>query len=57
MGEYDTHSFTDGKHEDIDIVRQTPHEKWNRKLLINDIAILELARDVEFSGIYQINRF
>lgn len=50
LGEYNTQTFTDGKHEDIDIVRQIPHEKWNRALLINDIAVLELARDVTFNG-------
>lgn len=51
MGEYDIRSRLDGIHEDIEIVRQIPHEKWNRALLLNDIAIVQLARDVTFTGI------
>lgn len=40
----------DGPHEDVGIARFQKHEKWDSKLLINDIAILHLERDVEFNG-------
>lgn len=50
LGEYDTSSFTDGKHEDIDIEKRIPHENWSLDLLKNDIAVLKLVRDVTFNG-------
>lgn len=50
LGEYDTFSFTDGKHEDINIVKTMAHEGWSMDLLINDIAVLKLEKDVGFTG-------
>lgn len=50
LGEYDTSTLTDGKHEDINIAQKIVHEEWSLGLLINDIAILGLVRDVTFNG-------
>lgn len=50
MGEFNSNEVLDGKYVDIDIVRQESHENWNADLLINDIAIVYLARDVIFTG-------
>lgn len=50
LGEYDTRSFSDGKHEDINIAQKITHEKWNLNLMINDIAILKLEKDTPFNG-------
>lgn len=51
LGEFTEHYLGEhGKHEDIDIVRSIQHENWDKKLLINDIAIVHLKRDVEFGG-------
>lgn len=40
----------DENYEDVGIARSEQHEKWDKKLLINDIAILYLQRDVTFNG-------
>lgn len=55
LGEHNTNTFTDGKHEDINIDRRIQHKQWNRNLLINDIALLQLVRDVTFNGIINEN--
>lgn len=57
MGEFDVSTLEDGDHEDVGIARIQQHEKWDKKLLINDIAILHLERDVIFNGIPNHNVF
>lgn len=51
MGEHDR-SDDDGQHQDINVVRADPHDSFNSRLMINDIAIIYLERDVEFTGIF-----
>lgn len=43
-------SLDDGNYEYFTITRRYQHEQWNRDLMINDIGILELTRDVTFNG-------
>lgn len=50
LGEYDFASDSDGEHKDFLVTRTTPHEHYDKSLMINDIAILQLARNVEFNG-------
>lgn len=51
LGEYDTETESDGEHEDVAIARKIPHENYDRDSSKNDIAIMELERDVTFNGI------
>lgn len=50
LGEHDTLTTDDGKHEDIAIDRIEVHEKYVRTPKVNDIAIVYLANDVKFTG-------
>lgn len=50
MGEFEIGTTSDGQHEDVGIARIHQHEKWNKDLMINDIAIVLLERDVQFNG-------
>lgn len=49
MGEHDVDT-EDGFHEDIGIDHFKTHEEYDDYLWINDIAIIYLERDVEFTG-------
>lgn len=49
LGEHDL-GTDDGTHQDIPIARAVPHEKYDTVNYFNDIAMLYLERDVEFSG-------
>lgn len=40
----------DGVHQDIEVCYADKHEKYNDELNINDIAIVSLVRDVQFTG-------
>lgn len=47
------HRFTtqsDGDYDDVRVVRSVPHAHFDKKLMINNIAIVHLARDVHFNG-------
>lgn len=50
LGEYDTRTENDGQHEDIDVALAVKHEQFNDKLIINDIAMVYLVRQVVFNG-------
>lgn len=50
MGEHDLMTEYDGKHEDISIRRVQEHPNYSKTDMRNDIAVLTLIRDVEFSG-------
>lgn len=52
MARLGEHNFAEknGQHKDFVVVRVTPHEHYDKKLMINDIALLKLGRDVEFNG-------
>lgn len=49
LGEHDTRTTTDGKHQDIRVIKDEPHEEFSRQFKINDIAIVYLE-DVTFNG-------
>lgn len=50
LGEHDVTSTTDGEVVDVEVTRSVPHENYNKKDGTNDIAILQLANDVEFTS-------
>lgn len=49
LGEHDLRT-DDGGHQDIPIARTVTHEEFDPNIKTNDIAIIHLERDVEFSG-------
>lgn len=51
LGEHDLR-ITDA-HQDIVIDRTVPHKEFDPEMKLNDIAIIYLKRDVEFSGEYE----
>lgn len=50
LGEYDTDAIENDKRVDIDIDHVGTHENYNNATKINDIAIVYLVQDVEFTG-------
>lgn len=50
LGEYDTSTEEDGKHIDVPVARAEKYEKYNLITRCNDIAVVLLAEDVEFTG-------
>lgn len=50
LGEYDTETTDDGPHEDVQVTHVEKHNAYNERLLINDIAIVYLVRDIAFNG-------
>lgn len=50
LGEHDFSKRTDGETEDFLVTRSTVHEHYDKSLMINDIAILDISRDVKFNG-------
>lgn len=50
LGEHDLTTERDGRHEDVRIKYGVPHEHYNKYLGINDIAIVYLAKDVQYNG-------
>lgn len=50
LGEYDTRLEGDGQHIDIDIHRIKKHPNFFPYLMVNDIAVVRLVRDVDFTG-------
>lgn len=57
LGEHDTTTEEDGKHIDVPIARAEKHEKYNVITRLNDIAVILLAQDVEFTGRLELNSF
>lgn len=57
LGEHDTYEFEDDQRVDIDIDRVELHEHYVKTPKINDIAIVYLAHDVEFTGKLTLNLF
>lgn len=51
LGEHDYESYVkDPAVKDYRVVRTTPHSQWNNRLMINDIAIVHMSQDVDFTG-------
>lgn len=50
LGEYDFTTIDDGPHEDILILRWQQHQQYNARLIIHDLGMIYLARDVFFNG-------
>lgn len=57
LGEHDRRTTDDGQHQDIGIVRAAAHEDYSSRYMINDIAVLFLERDVEFTGEFRFDFF
>lgn len=50
LGEHDLRTTDDGPHQNIPIVRSVKHPQQYSYYKLNDIAVLHLELDVEFSG-------
>lgn len=50
LGEYDISTTEDGKHGTIRVDHAIAHKKFHRGVGINDIALVFLVEDVEFTG-------
>lgn len=50
LGEHDFANTNDGEHQDVKVIHVMQHEYYDKNLMINDIAILDLEHDVEFNG-------
>lgn len=50
LGEHDTASTHDGPTVDVDVVRIEKHDRYNKPYMTNDIAMLYLEHDVEFTS-------
>lgn len=50
LGEYDTSTLSDGDNEDIEVIKIDKYPGYDEKDKTGDIAILTLAKDVEFTG-------
>lgn len=55
MAEHDIKSTKDGMHVDIPIDHVDKHENYTNITKINDIAVVHLSRDVEFTGRSKFN--
>lgn len=50
MAEHDLTTTEDGPHLDVDVAYVDDHEQYDADLDINDIAMVYLENDVEFTG-------
>lgn len=50
LGEHDTTTESDGLHQDLKVEKFFMHRHYDSFDKLNDIAILSLERDVEFTG-------
>lgn len=50
LGEYDVTTTTDGRHVDIVVREWKKHTEFEPNLLLNDIGMILLERDVVFNG-------
>lgn len=50
LGENDLRTTRDGLHKDVFVAKYEKHKQFDERLMINDIAMLYLDRDIEFTG-------
>lgn len=50
LGAHDFTASDDENHEDVRVSSYVAHTQFDKSLMINDIAILHLNRDVQFNG-------
>ena len=51
LGEHDTSNDLDGAHpQEIDIMSKTVHEQFDTRTFQHDLAVLKLAKRVEFNS-------
>lgn len=50
MGEHNLERTDDSRHQDIPVARSVPHEHHEPSLKLNDIGMVHLQYDVEFTG-------
>lgn len=50
LGEHDIRTEDDGPHQDVKVVHTESHGNYIRRQGLNDIGILYLERDVDFTG-------
>lgn len=50
LGEYNTSTTDDGQHEDIVVLRWEAHKQYDTRLLVHDIGMVYLDRDVQFNS-------
>ena len=53
LGEHDLLTTKDGPHQDIPIARIRAHKAYDNVFWLNDIAMIYLSRDVQFTGFYR----
>lgn len=56
MGEHDKRTESDGPHQDIQIMDFETHDDYDNFVKINDIAMIYLERDAEFTGEFNNNQ-
>lgn len=56
MGAHNLRTDDDGTYQEIPIARSVKHPRYEPNLYLNDVAILHLVRDVEFSGRFKENK-
>lgn len=56
MGEHDIRTENLAR-EDVFIARVNKHPQYNRTLMIYDVAVITLKRDLIFNGAFNIQRF
>lgn len=54
LGEHDTWDRSD--HIDVDIARIENHAQYDHALKVNDVSVVHLVKDVEFTGKFGLNR-
>lgn len=50
LGEHDIATEDDGATDDVEIAHVVPHPEYDSELQLNDIAIVHLKHDIEFTG-------
>lgn len=53
MGEHDVSATDDGTFQDIEVDHAVEHPEWEETFKTNDIGIVYLERDVEFTGEFE----
>lgn len=56
LGEYDRNTYTDGKHEDVPIVKTKKHPEYSSRYSVYDIGVAYLEYDVTFNGIGNVTK-
>lgn len=55
LGEHDLKTESDGKHVDVRVTHGDAHENYSKDLGINDVAMVYLASEVQYTGKFKIN--